>query len=107
MKEMEIFKNEEFGEVRVVEKDGVPWFVAKDVCDILELTNPTEALRGLEEEEKANLSSTEVRNIPNRGVRAVNESGLYSLIFKSRKPEAKKFKKCFCFACSDSEEEEE
>ena len=66
VKELEIFKNEEFGEVCVIEKDDNPWFVGKDVCDVLGLTNPTESLRGLDEDEVSNLSSSEVRNIPKR-----------------------------------------
>lgn len=72
----------------VVNTDGTPWFVAKDVCDILELTNPTMALESLDEDERAKeyLGRQGEANI-------VNESGLYALIFKSRKPEAKAFRK--------------
>ena len=72
----------------VTTEDGTPWFVAKDVCDILELTNTTVALEGLEEDERAKyyLGRQGSANV-------VNEAGLYSLIFKSRKPEAKAFKR--------------
>lgn len=72
----------------VTTEDGTPWFIAKDVCDILELTNTTVALEGLEEDERAKyyLGRQGSANV-------VNESGLYSLIFKSRKPEAKAFKR--------------
>jgi prophage antirepressor-like protein len=85
--------------VRTLIRDGVPWWVAKDVCDILGLGNVTEALRCLEEDEKtvldqaefqgSNLSLAEVRfrdlNIPNRGLNVINESGLYNLIFRSER----------------------
>jgi prophage antirepressor-like protein len=79
--------------VRAIMRDGEPWFVAKDVCDVLRLGNITEALRGLDEDEKSNLSNSEVSNIPNRGVNIINESGVYNLVFRSNKPEAKAFRK--------------
>ncbi len=68
-----------------------PWFIAKDVCDILELDNVTKALYPLDDDEKLTLPV--VRSGQTREMNFVNESGLYSLIFQSRKPEAKKFKK--------------
>lgn len=81
--------------VRMVIRNGEPWFVAKDVCDVLELGNTTEALRPLDDDEKITLSNPEGN--PRAGnpltFNAVNESGLYALIFKSRKPEAKEFRK--------------
>ena len=79
--------------VRTVEKDSEVWFVAKDVCDILELSNPTEALRSLDEDERSSLRITEGTS-PNGGnpnVNIINEPGMYKLIFKSRKAEAKEF----------------
>ena len=79
--------------VRTVEKDSEVWFVAKDVCDILELSNPTEALRSLDEDERSSLRITEGTS-PNGGnpnVNVINEPGMYKLIFKSRKAEAKEF----------------
>jgi anti-repressor protein len=74
--------------LRVVEQNNEPWFVAKDVCDILEIKNPSDALKRLEDEERSrfNLGRQGEANI-------VNESGLYELIFASRKLEAKTFKK--------------
>lgn len=78
--------------VRTVNKDGEIWFVAKDVCDVLELTNPTEALKALDDDEKNTLRISEgIRGNPNANI--INESGVYSLIFRSNKPEAKKFRK--------------
>lgn len=53
MQELEIFRNEEFGEIRVTAIDGEPWFVTKDVCDILGISNPTMAIEGLENFERA------------------------------------------------------
>lgn len=77
--------------VRTVIKDGEPWFVAKDVCDVLEIGNSRDVVAALDEDEKG------VDNIDTLGgkqnLNVVNESGLYALIFKSRKPEAKTFRK--------------
>jgi anti-repressor protein len=92
MNELEIFKNEEFGEVRVIEKDGEPWFVAKDICNILGL-EARDSVRYLDDDEKSNVSSKHIGQNGGRDPLVINESGLYSLILKSRKPEAKKFKK--------------
>ena len=80
--------------VRTVLMGDVRWWIAKDVCDILGLDNVTEALRSLKDDEKITLSTTEgnPRNgIPHQ-LNAVNEPGLYRLIFQSRKPEAEAFK---------------
>jgi anti-repressor protein len=77
-------------EVRTVTKDGEPWFVAKDVCDILGLTNPTMALASLDDSEKG-LSLTETLG-GQQSMTVVSESGMYALIFKSRKKEAKYFR---------------
>ena len=89
------FSHPIFGTVRVVMKDGEPWFVAKDVCECLELDNVTEALRGLDDDEKITLSNPEGNpraGIPHQ-MNVVSEAGLYSLILRSRKPEAKAFKR--------------
>lgn len=74
--------------VRIVELNKEPWFVAVDVCRVLELTNPTVAISRLDVDERSkfNLGRQGETNI-------VNESGLYELIFASRKPTAKAFKK--------------
>lgn len=70
---------------------GLPWFVAKDVCRVLELGNVTEATRGLEEDERCSV----VLNTPGgrQEMLIITESGLYSLIFRSRKPQARAFRK--------------
>lgn len=74
--------------VRCIMKDGEPWWVAKDVCDVLELSNPTMALEGLDEDERAKfrLGRQGEANI-------INESGLYTLILRSNKPEARAFRR--------------
>lgn len=78
-------------EVRTVEMNGQPWFVAADVCRVLEVGNPTDALRRLDADERTLVSIEGASNgLP---VNAVSESGLYSLILGSRKPEAKQFKR--------------
>ena len=80
--------------VRTTEIDGEIWFVAADVCDILELSNPTEALRALDEDEKMTLRNTEGHSGQRGGAQSynvINEPGLYKVAFKSRKPEAKNF----------------
>ncbi|MGG0718724.1 phage antirepressor [Robertmurraya massiliosenegalensis] len=78
-------------ELRMVIQNEEPWFVAKDVCEILEIHNSRHALTRLEPEEKADVVLNDGRQ--NRSYSIVNESGLYELIFASRKPEAKVFKK--------------
>lgn len=87
-KQLQVFKNPEFGEIRVIEKDGEPWFVAVDVCDILGLSNPTIAVSRLDNDERAKF------NLGRQGdATIVNEPGLYTLILGSRKLEAKAFKR--------------
>lgn len=87
MNDLKVF-NFNNSEVRVIEKDGQPWWVAKDVCEVLGLTNPTMALQELEEDERAKHS------LGRQGEgNVINEAGLYSLILRSRKPEAKQFKR--------------
>ncbi|MCJ8008938.1 BRO family protein [Lederbergia wuyishanensis] len=78
-------------EIRTVMHNNEPWFVAKDVCDILEISNSRHALTRLEDEEKADVVLNDGRQ--NRSFSIINESGLYELIFASRKLEAKTFKK--------------
>lgn len=88
---IQIFNNEEFGEVRTVMVSDEPWFVAADVCKALELSNPTVAVSRLDEDERAKF------NLGRQGEGTiVNEAGLYSLILGSRKPEAKAFKRWIC-----------
>jgi len=79
-------------DVRIITQDGEPWFVAKDLCEVLEISNPSQALTRLDEEEK----NTIILNEGNRGnpsTAVVSESGMYALVLSSRKPEAKPFRK--------------
>ena len=89
-KGLQVF-NFEKKDVRVVMKSDTPWWVAKDVCDILELNNITEALRGLDSDELA----TAILKSGGQGreMRLISESGLYTLIMRSNKPEARRFRK--------------
>ena len=92
MNAMELFRYEDH-EVRVVQgEDGEPRFVAADVCAALDLNNVTEALRGLDEDEKSIFRITDRagREFPSP---VITEAGLYSLVLRSRKPEAKRFKR--------------
>lgn len=80
--------------LRVVTRNGDPWFVAADVCAALEIGNPTQALSRLDDDEQALISNEGIHTGPgNPTVNIISESGLYSLILGSRKPEAKRFKK--------------
>lgn len=82
------FTNKEFGEIRSILIDNEPWFVGKDICKALDISNPTVAMQRLDEDERAkfNLGRQGEANI-------VNEYGLYNLIMASRKSSAKKFKR--------------
>lgn len=75
--------------VRSITIDGEPWFVAADVCAVLEVQNTTDALSRLDDDEKARLNL----GLPGGDTNIINESGLYSLTLGSRKPQAKRFKK--------------
>ena len=78
-------------DIRTLVIDGQPWFVAKDVCDVLEIGNTSDALKGLDEDEKG-IATVDTPGGPQQ-MSTVNEPGLYSLILRSRKPEAKRFKR--------------
>lgn len=88
MNELQVFSDPEFGEIRVTEKNGEPWFVAADVCRALEIGNPTQAMTRLDDDE-----ITLISNEGGRKVNFVSEPGLYSLVLGSRKKEAKIFKR--------------
>ncbi len=89
MNELQVFNSPEFGELRVAEIDGVPWFVAADVCRVLDITNTTDAVSRLDEDEKSRFNL----GLPGGDTNCVNEYGLYALVLGSRKPEAKTFKR--------------
>lgn len=88
--QIQLFKNEQFGEVRTVLQDGEPWFVAVDICKALEIANSRDVVARLDDDEKNTVVLTDgIRGNPQKVI--VNESGLYALILGSRKPEAKVF----------------
>jgi prophage antirepressor-like protein len=91
MNQLQVFNNKELGQVRTVIQGEDVWFVAKDVCDILEIKNNRDALNKLDEDEKGVALTDTLGGKQNTSI--INESGLYSLIMTSRKPQAKAFKK--------------
>lgn len=88
----QIFNYEDGQQVRTMFLEGQPWFVAKDVCNILGVTNVTETLKRLEEDE---FSTTEVIDSIGRSqqIYIINEYGLYQIVMTSKKKQAKEFKR--------------
>lgn len=87
MNDLQIFKYQD-SEVRTVEMNGEPWFVLKDVCGVLGMSNPTAVAERLEDDERAK------SDLGRQGAGwIINESGLYNVILRSDKPEAKPFRK--------------
>ena len=91
MNNLQIFKNDSFGEVRTLIIENEPWFVGKDVAEILGYTNPQKALRDHIDDEDKTLNELFTVN-GTKGI-LINESGLYSLILSSKLPKAKEFKR--------------
>lgn len=92
MNQLQVFNNQEFGQVRTMMIDGSPWFVAKDVCECLDINNSRQALARLDSDEKNSVILNDgTPGNPEKGI--VNEYGLYSLVLSSRKPSAKAFKR--------------
>lgn len=90
--EVQVFQNEEFGEVRTTEVNGEIWFVAKDVAKSLGYSDTSDAIkRHVDEEDKLTRRFTDSGQA--REMYIINESGLYSLILYSKLPNAKRFKK--------------
>ena len=92
--QLQIFKYEEenhLDNLTTVEIDGEVWFVASEVCKLLDIKNSSDAVSRLDDDEK--LTSVLPIAGQNRSVNLVSESGLYALIFKSNKPSAKVFRK--------------
>ena len=92
-KDLQVFKNDEINaNVRVIEKNGEYWFVAKDVCDALGIQNSRDTIAKLLDDDEKGVASIYTLGGPQQ-INIVNEPGLYKLIFGSRKPEAKAFKR--------------
>ncbi|MBD9172126.1 MAG: hypothetical protein EGP83_03075 [Clostridiales bacterium] len=95
MNALQTFTNEEFGAVRSMMIDGVPWFVGRDVATALGYANQQKAVSVHVDSEDRQLlqkSQTGTFDVPPRGLMIINESGLYSLILSSKLPAAKRFK---------------
>ena len=92
MNDLQIFKNEEFGQVRALEINGEPYFVGKDVAKVLGYSDTSDAIKKhVDEEDKMGGQITDsLGRLQNTKI--INESGLYSLILSSKLPTAKKFK---------------
>ena len=88
MKQIQKFVNEDFGEIRTVMVNNQPWFIAADVCEILEHSNPTVAMQSLEDFEKTKLNL----GLQGGSTNVISESGFYTLVLRSRKPIAKPFR---------------
>ena len=81
-------------EIRTVQRSGEPWWVLKDICDVLQLSNPSMIADRLDDDEKAKVEPKQyLGSRSNEPVTIISESGLYNVILLSRKPEAKKFKR--------------
>lgn len=89
MNELQIFNNEEFGEIRTITKDNEPMFCLMDICKALDMKNPTMVASRLEDDEVTKFDLGSKRGETN----FVTESGLYAVILRSDKPNAKKFRK--------------
>ena len=106
MNELQVFKNTEFGQIRTLAIENEPWFVGKDVADVLGYTKLDAMYRIVESEDKTEIDpqNIEIAGFPRNGATLeenpnvrrlilINESGLYSAIFNSKLPSAKKFKR--------------
>ena len=91
--EVQIFESAEFGKVRTIVKDGEPYFVGKDVADILGYTNSRKAIGDHVDEEDKNTVTIRDGIQGNPNLTIINESGVYALIFGSKLPKAKQFKR--------------
>lgn len=90
--DIQIFNNEDFGEIRTIIIEGEIWFIAADVCRALEIKNVSDAIDRLDDDEKNTIVINEgIAGNPNKTI--ISEPGLYGLILTSRKAEAKEFKR--------------
>ena len=92
MNELQIFNNPEFGDMRIIELNGEPWFVGKDVATALGYAEPTKAVRERVDSEDRGVSKIDTPSGAQE-MTIINESGLYSLVLSSKLPSAKKFKR--------------
>lgn len=92
MSNLQIFKNEELGEVRVVTIEDEPWFVGKDVAEVLGYSNPRKAIGDHVDDEDKGVTKCDTLG-GSQELTVINESGLYSLVLSSKLPTAKTFKR--------------
>lgn len=92
MNELKIFENPEFGSIRTLELNGEPWFVGKDVAEVLGYSNTRDALAKRVDKEDKGVANCDTLG-GNQSLITINESGLYSLILSSKLPTAKAFKR--------------
>lgn len=95
-KEIQIFKNEQFGKIRTLTKYGEPWFVGKDIAEALGYSDTKSAINDhvdVDDKQILQRGQNATLEIPNRGMTIINESGLYSLILSSKLESAKAFKR--------------
>jgi len=91
---LQVFTNEQFGQIRTINQNGEPWFVAADICRALDIEDVGRAVGRLETDECTRIEIAHPQSyLKTLEVWAVNEPGLYSLVLGSRKPEAKAFKR--------------
>jgi prophage antirepressor-like protein len=93
---MRVFEDADHDEFRIIDRDGEPWFVLAEVCKKLQIANPSDVAARLDDDEKLTLEISEGQSGVRGGARRmniINESGLYSVILRSTKPEAKQFRK--------------
>ena len=95
MNNLQIFDSPDFGQIRTIQQNGEPWFVGKDVADILGYNNPRKAITDhVDEEDRQKKNVPTSQNVTLVAATwLINESGLYSLILSSKMPKAKEFKR--------------
>lgn len=102
MNELTVFNNEEFGEIRTITIDGEPWFVGKDVAEVLGYSNPRKAMIDhVDTEDKGVTKCDTLGGAQEMAI--INESGLYSLIISSKLPNAKAFKRWVTYIRDEEE----
>lgn len=89
---MQIFKYEDNDQFRVIDREGEPWFVLTEVCKKIGIANPRDAASRLDDDEKDGVGISDAMGREQKTT-VISESGLYSLVLRSSKPEAKRFKK--------------
>ncbi len=91
--EIKIFENKDFGKVRTVVKNGEPWFVGKDIAQILGYSDVNKAIAMHVDNEDKKLNDKTSSSFGQRGATLINESGFYSLVLSSKMPKAKEFRR--------------